>query len=703
MKRIALITICILTAAGAQRGRNDLRRAEEILTQGGTMAWARHVTGQWPDDLTTWDEFKSVATIPGTGEDEVWVVVDRTINEIEYKFIEQLQPQDFGDQDDAWFVDAGIGDVNSYGIPETPETGTGGTYTYTYINQLATVWGIPINDTTLLNLDVSGVAVNRGGGTVGLPYASNPFVSGEVIRITGSTNYTGTHTLTAGTTTSELQFTDTFNAETFVGTETVLKEIAGLDTGAGRMAGDPDGNLYVAHTLNTDADPDNYYVTKIEPDGTFVFDYEFLDFNWSASENPRIALGVHVSSDGRYLYIWLQLTIVSPSGFMTKFDLSDGSTEWISVGTLWGSFDSAIDAYGNAYGTFKSGGIAKYDADTGAITRFPDMEGPYVVHVDDTMGLLINAGVLNGGSNLWVRALDGSAADEIGLGAGTIGTTHLATDGEYIYAVTGGVLYKVAWNGSSLSIDSQTGALGIGQGLYIDLYDNLVVVNQTGSGTEDDVLYFFDKELNAISNTTGMYTSMLFSWAAPAGGAWQSGNIVFNGELSTIVPVVPGIEPNFVAVDHFPPDVNMCVYADGAPIGNFISETDANGTVVLDLGATYDTVQAGINYFSIYESFPLERPRQFRAIKTQKASITNLRMDFYETLGVNLGVSITNYSPIQFSEDDFATRQDMVTGAKIATFPRGISREPIVYLWEWLPVPWSMRAFYATLNVAGEE
>jgi len=50
-------------------------------------------------------DFESVAVIPSSDEDEVWVVANRDAG----RFIEQFQPRDWGaDDDDAWFVDAGI-------------------------------------------------------------------------------------------------------------------------------------------------------------------------------------------------------------------------------------------------------------------------------------------------------------------------------------------------------------------------------------------------------------------------------------------------------------------------------------------------------------------------------------------------------------------------------------------------------------------
>ncbi len=64
------------------------------------VAWARHVT-----DGTV----ESVAVIPGDEEDEVWLIVNRTINSNTKRYVEQLQPFDWGsDQTDMWFVDSGL-------------------------------------------------------------------------------------------------------------------------------------------------------------------------------------------------------------------------------------------------------------------------------------------------------------------------------------------------------------------------------------------------------------------------------------------------------------------------------------------------------------------------------------------------------------------------------------------------------------------
>jgi len=63
-------------------------------------AWARHITD---------GAVESVAVISGTSEDEVWISVKRTIEDVEYRYIEYLKPRDWGtSQKDYFFVDSGL-------------------------------------------------------------------------------------------------------------------------------------------------------------------------------------------------------------------------------------------------------------------------------------------------------------------------------------------------------------------------------------------------------------------------------------------------------------------------------------------------------------------------------------------------------------------------------------------------------------------
>ena len=59
-------------------------------------------------DGTSDSDFESVARISGSPEDEVWAVVERTIDSNVVRYIEQFQPRNFGsDPCDAFYVDCG--------------------------------------------------------------------------------------------------------------------------------------------------------------------------------------------------------------------------------------------------------------------------------------------------------------------------------------------------------------------------------------------------------------------------------------------------------------------------------------------------------------------------------------------------------------------------------------------------------------------
>ena len=64
------------------------------------VGWAKHTSGS--------GEFESVAVISGATEDEVWFIVKRVVDGSDVKYIERLKPFNYGDLDDAFFVDSGL-------------------------------------------------------------------------------------------------------------------------------------------------------------------------------------------------------------------------------------------------------------------------------------------------------------------------------------------------------------------------------------------------------------------------------------------------------------------------------------------------------------------------------------------------------------------------------------------------------------------
>jgi hypothetical protein len=83
-------------------------------------AWHRHTLGGSAVRV------RSVAVIPGAGDDEVWFLVERTIASVTRRYIERLEPEFIGETEaqkrEAFFVDCGL----SYsGAPATVFTGIG--------------------------------------------------------------------------------------------------------------------------------------------------------------------------------------------------------------------------------------------------------------------------------------------------------------------------------------------------------------------------------------------------------------------------------------------------------------------------------------------------------------------------------------------------------------------------------------------------
>ena len=74
---------------------------------GMTFEPGEKVWGWFP--VVTEGLFEDVAVIPGVSEDEIWVIVNRTINGSTKRYVEYFKPRDWGsDQKDCFFVDSGL-------------------------------------------------------------------------------------------------------------------------------------------------------------------------------------------------------------------------------------------------------------------------------------------------------------------------------------------------------------------------------------------------------------------------------------------------------------------------------------------------------------------------------------------------------------------------------------------------------------------
>ncbi len=81
------------------------------------IAWSRQIFGGlFEETLSGKAKAESVAIIPGlTGDDQVWLIIKRTINSTTRRYVEFVMPQSFDDQDDAFFLDSGL----SLDVPKT--------------------------------------------------------------------------------------------------------------------------------------------------------------------------------------------------------------------------------------------------------------------------------------------------------------------------------------------------------------------------------------------------------------------------------------------------------------------------------------------------------------------------------------------------------------------------------------------------------
>lgn len=188
------------------------------------VAWHRHTSGT--------ADFESVASIPGTGEDEVWVSVERVVNGSTVRYIEQFQPRDWGsDQADIFFVDSGLSfdggaAVTITGISRAnPAVVTAAAHGFTDGQQvhIVDVSGMTeINDTTYTvddaatnsfslddaqsigNIDSTGFGTYSGGGTasqVENTFTTLTHLEGETVDISADSTFYGTATVASGTVT----------------------------------------------------------------------------------------------------------------------------------------------------------------------------------------------------------------------------------------------------------------------------------------------------------------------------------------------------------------------------------------------------------------------------------------------------------------------------------------------------------------------
>ena len=440
-------------------------------------------------------------------------------------------------------------------FPVTPSAA----YEITYISENAQIYGVPITDTTPLTLDVDGIAVDVGDGNVGLPCLGHPFSIDQDIIISGTTNYNGTFTLTAGTSPNELQFTDDFNVETFDANNRVIQRIV-MPSGLGPMTQDSSGNLYYGHLYSGGTN-----VTKIDVNGTIISDFFSPEGGWIGA--GYIVNGIEVSSDSGSLYV---LVVKSP-GFpkLYKFSLTDGSETWVQ--SVPGNQEIVLDSSDNVYmarevtfGGKNTVRIYRYLSSTGAetiintATQYDAVGTIWDIVVTASHIIVVGQNrhgfPTSGQWNVSISDLDGTNQVFAALGG--------LTGNNSSFAITKGGI--VEWDGNIYLVSSGKGhvwkvdtglniladfALTFAAGIYRDLWDNLVIVTQNVSTKQTAVFNYYDSDLTFITTLDFYSDTLLAKWVAIVGGAASQGNAAFWPGLTPDTYVPPGTVTTITGAD----------------------------------------------------------------------------------------------------------------------------------------------------------
>jgi hypothetical protein len=161
------------------------------------IVWGRRSDGQltaftvdMANGITAWSrvvldgEVESIAIIPSSGEDMLWMLVKREIDGSTARYVEYMKPRDFGsDKRDAWFVNSGISfDVETKDVSAISKSATA---TITF----ATEWEDDIlvrfsgvTDMPEVNDEVFMIKNGAGGG----PYVYELYLSDGITRLDSS-------------------------------------------------------------------------------------------------------------------------------------------------------------------------------------------------------------------------------------------------------------------------------------------------------------------------------------------------------------------------------------------------------------------------------------------------------------------------------------------------------------------------------------
>jgi hypothetical protein len=156
---------------------NGEMAAMTYLRDQNVIGWHNHIFGGSSVSV------KSVATVPITGQDRVWVIIERTIDGVTRKFVEQLDTYFRGrDIRDAIFLDSAISDNGeTFSTTLTPGATTGDAVTFT------------ASGSTFVAGDVGRIIEGNGGKAEIVTYTSGTSVDADIL-----VDFTDTSAIAAG-------------------------------------------------------------------------------------------------------------------------------------------------------------------------------------------------------------------------------------------------------------------------------------------------------------------------------------------------------------------------------------------------------------------------------------------------------------------------------------------------------------------------
>lgn len=639
---ITWVGLCLLGIAATRQSTQE-KRMWNAIQEGDTLAWSRHITGQDQNDLDDFDEFESIAFVPGDSdakyEDVGYIVTQREVNDLNVRYIEQFQPLDFGDQNDAWFVDCAGHERYLFhaAVEEVEGEVIWGDYTEYFVLFKATASPPLVNATTEGTIDTSwgdsGYWSYEDG--VGYGTAVRPLCQLSDGRLLVShTYYMATMVNTDGTTDTTWATGGTYTAPNNMNIRVILE--------------DNDGNIHLfGGTVQA-----GYTYIKLDSDGNLVgglqkgTDICFWSYDaacWADDEKT---------------------IIIAVGDYPTFANMHAIEASTATTYTSWGNQDE------------RPGFADMPEGETGSIYNIIRAnDGGFIIHRNKSKLL---AKALADGSGLDTSWGDNGELEfnNAYYGYGDVETFTQDDNGNvYVFSrkdVDGDlncILNKIDEDGGLVNTHN---IITLNQYTYhsLSLINNKLYVGTTGASPANYQIEVWSLDLEYESGFDVSGNPTIIYWILPD---------EYTREYEETVAVeaqdayVETVDVNYTHLE----GRYVCVFADGEPLGTYLVQ-DSN-LVGIDPNE-YTTFLAGLNYYSIYESFPI------LGVKDHRANIQRVALDLYETYGLNLGVDMDNSSEIDFSQ--------METDYKIAEFPRGTTREPIVYLWVWEPTPFTLRGYY---------